>query len=53
MEVINEIQKITEIDGLEADYTLYAGGISRMDKGHFLNPHIDNSHDAKRKNIED
>tara|TARA_B100001248_G_scaffold162454_1_gene122558 strand:- start:320 stop:1126 length:807 start_codon:yes stop_codon:yes gene_type:complete len=49
MEVINEIQKITEIDGLEADYTLYAGGISRMDKGHFLNPHIDNSHDAKRK----
>ena len=48
MEVINEIQKITEIDGLEADYTLYAGGISRMDKGHFLNPHIDNSHDAKR-----
>ena len=47
-EVMNEIQEITEIDGLEADYSLYAGGISRMDKGHFLNPHIDNSHDANR-----
>ena len=47
-EVIDEIEKITEINDLEGDPSLYAGGISRMDKGHFLNPHIDNSHDANR-----
>jgi Rps23 Pro-64 3,4-dihydroxylase Tpa1-like proline 4-hydroxylase len=28
---------------------LYAGGISRMEEGHYLNPHIDNSHDKERK----
>ena len=42
--VINIISKITGIDNLMADSTLYASGISKMDKGHFLNPHIDNSH---------
>ena len=47
-EVIDEIEKITGINDLEGDPSLYAGGISRMDKGHFLNPHIDNSHDANR-----
>lgn len=48
-EVINIIGKITKINDLEPDPSLYAGGLSRMDKGHFLNPHIDNSHDALRK----
>ena len=46
--VINEIKKITKIPDLEGDASLYAGGLSRMDKSHFLNPHIDNSHDADR-----
>ncbi len=27
---------------------LYAGGLSMMFEGDFLNPHIDNSHDAGR-----
>ena len=47
-EIINEIENITGINNLEGDPSLYAGGLSRMDKGHFLNPHIDNSHDANR-----
>ena len=47
--VINLIGEIVKINGLEGDPFLYAGGISRMDKTHFLNPHIDNSHDGDRK----
>lgn len=47
--VIKKIEKITCIENLEADPSLYAGGISMMSKGDFLNPHIDNSHDAKKK----
>lgn len=46
--VIQEIEEITGIKYLIPDQSLYAGGISRMDKGHFLNPHIDNSHNADR-----
>ena len=34
---------------MESDKSLYAGGINRLDRGHFLNPHIDNSHDAKKE----
>lgn len=48
-EIIELIGEITGIDNLEGDPSLYAGGISRMDKTHFLNPHIDNSHDGDRK----
>ena len=33
---------------IEPDPKLYAGGLSMMFKGDFLNPHIDNSHDAGR-----
>jgi Rps23 Pro-64 3,4-dihydroxylase Tpa1-like proline 4-hydroxylase len=47
--VVKVVERITKIHHLESDNTLYAGGISRMDLGHFLNPHIDNSHDANRK----
>jgi hypothetical protein len=47
-DVLAAITNITAIDGLEADPELYAGGISMMGKGDFLNPHIDNSHDAGR-----
>ena len=47
--VVKAIERITKIHHLESDSSLYAGGISRMDLGHFLNPHIDNSHDEHRK----
>lgn len=47
--VLKAVQEITGITELEADPSLYAGGISMMSKGDFLNPHIDNSHDAGRK----
>jgi len=48
-EIIYLIQAITKIKNLEPDPTLYAGGLSMMFKGDFLNPHIDNSHDANRE----
>lgn len=47
--VLEAVREITEIEGLEADPSLYAGGISMMGRGDFLNPHIDNSHDGPRK----
>lgn len=47
--VLEAVTAITGLDGLESDPELYAGGISMMGKGDFLNPHIDNSHDAPRR----
>jgi hypothetical protein len=47
--VLEAVKRVTSLEGLEADPELYAGGISMMGKGDFLNPHIDNSHDAQRK----
>lgn len=47
--VVNLVSEIVSIQDLESDSSLYAGGISRMDQTHFLNPHIDNSHDSNRK----
>lgn len=47
--VIEAVADITGVGALEADPTLYAGGISMMQKGDFLNPHLDNSHDAGRR----
>jgi Rps23 Pro-64 3,4-dihydroxylase Tpa1-like proline 4-hydroxylase len=47
------IKKVAEITGIEeavGDPHLYAGGISAMARGHFLNPHLDNSHDGDQKN---
>jgi 2OG-Fe(II) oxygenase superfamily len=49
IEVVRLVEKIIDFSGLEPDPTLYAGGLSMMFKGDFLNPHIDNSHDAARK----
>ena len=46
--VVGEISEICSLKGLEADPTLYAGGLSMMSAGDFLNPHIDNSHDGNR-----
>jgi Rps23 Pro-64 3,4-dihydroxylase Tpa1-like proline 4-hydroxylase len=46
--VVQRIEQITQLNPLEPDHMLYAGGISLMAPGHFLNPHIDNSHDKHR-----
>lgn len=48
-EIVSCIQEITGLRALEPDELLYAGGISMMGRGHFLNPHIDNSHDKFRE----
>lgn len=47
-EVMNIISDITGIKGLIPDDMLYAGGLSRMEKGQYLNPHLDNSHNKDR-----
>ncbi|MGX5201599.1 2OG-Fe(II) oxygenase [Aliikangiella sp. IMCC44632] len=47
--VVEVVEYITGILGQVPDKTLYAGGLSAMNKGHFLNPHIDNSHELNRK----
>ena len=47
--IVKLIGEICEIKSLYADESLYAGGISLMAKDNFLNPHLDNSHDAERE----
>lgn len=47
--VVNLISKIVGFENIEPDPKLYAGGLSMMFRGDFLNPHIDNSHDGERK----
>lgn len=47
--VIDLVANLIGFKKIEADPLLYAGGLSMMFKGDFLNPHIDNSHDAARK----
>ena len=49
MKVINLISQYIGFEKIEPDPKLYAGGLSMMFKGDFLNPHIDNSHDGERK----
>lgn len=47
------IQKVADLTGIVdavCDPHLYAGGLSSMSNGNFLNPHIDNSHDGEQKN---
>ncbi len=46
--VIAVIERITKIKNQLPDPSLYAGGLSAMTEGHFLGPHIDNSHDGSR-----
>jgi Rps23 Pro-64 3,4-dihydroxylase Tpa1-like proline 4-hydroxylase len=48
--VLEVVAEITGIKDAVGDPHLYAGGISAMSKGHFLNPHLDNSHDGEQKN---
>ena len=47
--IVSLVEKITGLRALEADSMLYAGGISLMAPGHFLNPHVDNSHDRSQQ----
>lgn len=47
-EVIAAIGQRLDMAELTGDPSLYAGGLSMMNKGDFLNPHIDNSHEASR-----
>ena len=46
---INLIEEITGFNNLSGDKYLYAGGLSQMQEGDFLNPHYDNSHDKERE----
>ena len=48
--ILKIISQITNIKNLIGDPELYAGGVSSMSKGCFLNPHIDNSHDRNLEN---
>ena len=47
--IIELISEYVGMANLSSDPSLYAGGLSMMFNGDFLNPHIDNSHDADRK----
>lgn len=47
--VVSLVEKITDIQEQIPDGSLYAGGLSAMGLGHFLSPHIDNSHEGARK----
>ncbi len=47
--VVAVVERITGIADQQPDAQLYAGGLSAMVQGHFLGPHIDNSHEASRQ----
>jgi Rps23 Pro-64 3,4-dihydroxylase Tpa1-like proline 4-hydroxylase len=47
--IVDLVANITGLRQVESDPHLYAGGISVMGRGHYLNPHIDNSHDKARE----
>ena len=47
-QVVEAVRAIVGRDDLYPDPMLYAGGVSRMEAGHYLSPHIDNSHDKER-----
>lgn len=46
--IVALIAEICNLKEVSADKKLYAGGLSLMGKDHFLNPHLDNSHDKDR-----
>lgn len=47
--VVAAIEEITEIKNQIPDPTRFAGGISTLLKGYYINPHLDNSHDVEMK----
>jgi Rps23 Pro-64 3,4-dihydroxylase Tpa1-like proline 4-hydroxylase len=48
--IVEIMEEITGLNKMIPDEHLYAGGISLMAYGNFLNPHLDNSHDNHREN---
>ena len=46
--VVKLVSEICEIEMIEPDPKLYAGGLSMMFPNDYLNPHIDNSHNGER-----
>lgn len=46
--IVEKVGEICGIDNPIPDENLYAGGISMMGNGQFLNPHLDNPHDKDR-----
>ena len=46
--IVNLLSDVCKIPNIYADEKLYAGGLSLMEKGNFLNPHLDNSHDKDK-----
>ena len=46
--IVDWIARLADFEHIEPDPQLYAGGLSMMFRGDFLNPHLDNSHDAER-----
>jgi len=48
-EIVSAIADLVSFASIEPDPKLYAGGLSMMFQGDFLNPHIDNSHDVSRQ----
>ncbi|NMH26665.1 2OG-Fe(II) oxygenase [Flavobacterium sp. SE-s28] len=47
--IVEVVSRICNLKAITPDENLYAGGISAMGKGQFLNPHLDNSHDKDRE----
>ena len=47
--LVAAVERITGMRRQVPDARLYAGGITVMARGDFLNPHIDNSHDSERR----
>ncbi|WP_299254930.1 2OG-Fe(II) oxygenase [uncultured Aquimarina sp.] len=47
--IVDLIATICSHNNVVPDKNLYAGGISMMGKGNYLNPHLDNSHDKDVK----
>lgn len=48
-QVVAIIEDITEIKNQIPDTSRFAGGISTLLKGHYINPHLDNSHNVEKK----
>lgn len=48
--IVKIVEEITSLEEMLPDSNLYAGGISLMATGNFLNPHLDNSHDNDKEN---
>lgn len=46
--IVKVVEEICQLDAIEPDHNLYAGGVSLMEQNQFLNPHLDNSHNKER-----